>query len=111
MTETRYVRAINQALGDALEADARVVLLGEDIGAAGGPFSATRDLMSRFGPDRVIDMPISEAAIAGVAVGAAISGLRPVFEIMFMDFSTLSMDALVNQAAKAHFMFGGQVSV
>ena len=111
MTETRYVRAINQALGDALEADPRVILLGEDIGAAGGPFSATRDLMSRFGAERVIDMPISEAAIASVAVGAAISGLRPVFEIMFMDFSTLSMDALVNQAAKARFMFGGQVSV
>lgn len=111
MTETRYVRAINRALGDALEADPRVVLLGEDIGAAGGPFSATRDLHSRFGPDRVIDMPISESTIASAAVGAAMSGLRPVFEIMFMDFSTLSMDALVNQAAKARFMFGGQVSV
>jgi pyruvate dehydrogenase E1 component beta subunit len=111
VTETRYIRAINQALGDALEADPSVVLLGEDIGAAGGPFSATRDLIDRFGSDRVIDMPISEASIASVAVGAAMSGLRPVFEIMFMDFSTLSMDALVNQAAKAHFMFGGQVSV
>ena len=111
MTETRYVRAINQALGDALAADPSVILLGEDIGEAGGPFSATRDLLSRFGPDRVIDMPISESAIASAAVGAAMSGLRPVFEIMFMDFSTLSMDALVNQAAKARFMFGGQVSV
>jgi pyruvate/2-oxoglutarate/acetoin dehydrogenase E1 component len=111
MPETRYIRAINQALADAMAADPNVVLFGEDIGAAGGPFSATRDLLARFGPERVIDMPISEASIAGAAVGAAMCGLRPVFEIMFMDFTTLSMDALVNQAAKARFMFGGQVSI
>ncbi len=111
MTETRYIRAINQALSDAMAADPRVILLGEDIGAAGGAFSATRDLLGRFGPDRVIDMPISESTIASAAVGAAMSGLRPVFEIMFMDFTTLSMDALVNQAAKARFMFGGQTSI
>lgn len=111
MGETRYVRAINEALADAMAGCPDVILMGEDIAAAGGPFSATRSLLERFGPDRVVDMPISEAAIAGAAVGAAMSGLKPVFEIMFMDFVTLSMDALVNQAAKARFMFGGQTSI
>lgn len=104
-------RAVNKALADAMEADATVVLLGEDIAEAGGSFAATRGLLERFGPARVIGTPISEAAIAGAAVGAAMSGLRPVVEIMFMDFVTLTMDALVNQAAKARFMFGGQASV
>jgi len=104
-------RAVNKALGDAMEADASVVLMGEDIAAAGGSFGATRGLLDRFGPGRVIDTPISEAGFAGAAVGAAMSGLKPVFEIMFMDFATLTMDALVNQAAKARFMFGGQGSV
>lgn len=111
MAEIRYIRAINQAMSDAMAADSRVVVFGEDVAAAGGAFSATRDLLGRFGPARVIDMPISESTIASAAVGAAMSGLRPIFEIMFMDFSTLSMDALVNQAAKAHFMFGGQTSI
>lgn len=109
-TELRMVRALNQALADAMEADATVVLMGEDIGRAGGPFNVTRGLQERFG-DRVIDMPISEAAITGAALGAALSGLKPVVEIMFMDFVTLAMDQLVNQAAKAHFMFGGQANV
>ena len=108
-TEMRMVRAINQALSDAMTADPRVVVLGEDIGLAGGPFNVTRGLQERF-PDRVIDTPISEAAITGAALGAALSGLKPVVEIMFMDFVTLAMDQLVNQAAKAHFMFGGQAS-
>ncbi|MCP1337245.1 alpha-ketoacid dehydrogenase subunit beta [Futiania mangrovi] len=111
MAETRFVKAITQALADAMEADDRVVLLGEDIGAAGGPFSATRGLRDRFGAARVLDTPISEATIVGAAAGAAMSGLRPVVEIMFMDFVTLAMDAMVNQAAKARFMFGGQCSV
>jgi pyruvate/2-oxoglutarate/acetoin dehydrogenase E1 component len=110
MSELRIVRALNQALADALQADHRVVLLGEDIGRAGGPFNVTRGLQERF-PDRVLDTPISEAAITGAAVGAALSGLKPVVEIMFMDFITLAMDPLVNQAAKARFMFGGQISV
>lgn len=104
-------RAVNKALGDAMEADPTVILLGEDIAEAGGSFAATRGLLERFGPSRVIGTPISEAAIAGAAVGAAMSGLKPVVEIMFMDFVTLTMDALVNQAAKARFMFGGQGSV
>lgn len=105
------VRALNEALADAMAADPTVILLGEDVGEAGGSFSVSRGLRDRFGPDRVLDTPISEAAIAGAAVGAAVSGLRPVVEIMFMDFTTLVMDAMVNQAAKARFMFGGQLSV
>jgi len=111
MPVTSFGKAINSALADAMEADTTVVAMGEDIGSAGGPFGVTRGLQQRFGEARVIDMPISEAAIAGAAAGAALSGLKPVFEIMFMDFTTLVMDAVVNQAAKAHFMFGGQRSV
>ncbi len=109
--EMRYAQAVAQALRDSMQADERVVLLGEDIAAAGGSFKATRDLLKTFGPRRVIDTPISEASIVSASVGAALSGLRPVVEIMFMDFVTLAMDALVNQAAKARFMFGGQGSV
>ncbi|MCX8133125.1 MAG: alpha-ketoacid dehydrogenase subunit beta [Roseococcus sp.] len=111
MTELRTLQAITRALSDAMEADPSVILLGEDIGAAGGPFGATRGLHARFGPERVRDTPIAEAALVGAAVGAALTGLRPVAEIMFMDFITLAMDALVNQAAKARFMFGGQRGV
>jgi pyruvate/2-oxoglutarate/acetoin dehydrogenase E1 component len=111
MGQVRYVQAINQALGDALAADPSVIVLGEDVAGAGGSFKATRGLLERFGADRVRDTPISEAAIVGASVGAALSGLKPVVEIMFMDFVTLAMDAIVNQAAKAHFMFGGQNSV
>lgn len=111
MAEVRYAAALNRALADSMQADASVVLFGEDLAAPGGPFAVTRGLLAKFGPERVRDTPISEAAIAGAAVGAALSGLKPVVEIMFMDFMTLAMDALVNQAAKAHFMFGGQYSV
>src|SRR5690349_2389885 len=111
MAETRFVRAINAALADSLAADPAVIVLGEDVAAPGGPFGATKGLLDRFGRKRVRDTPISEAALVGAAVGAAMSGLRPVVEIMFMDFTTLAMDALVNQAAKARFMFGGQCSI
>lgn len=110
-TEMRYVQAVAQALRDSMEQDQSVVLLGEDIGAAGGSFKATRGLLDTYGPERVRDTPISEASIVSAAVGAALTGLKPVVEIMFMDFITLAMDALVNQAAKARFMFGGQGSV
>jgi pyruvate dehydrogenase E1 component beta subunit len=110
-TEMKYFVAVNQALRDAMVADPTVVLLGEDIAAAGGSFKATRGLLDEFGPARVRDTPISEATIAAMAVGAAMTGLKPVVEIMFMDFMTLTMDALVNQAAKARFMFGGRSSV
>lgn len=110
MAELRMVRALNQALADAMQADSEVIVLGEDIGVAGGPFNVTRGLLQQF-PGRVVDTPISEAAITGAALGAALSGLKPVVEIMFMDFITLAMDQLVNQAAKSHFMFGGQAPV
>jgi acetoin:2,6-dichlorophenolindophenol oxidoreductase subunit beta len=111
MSEVRFGQAINRALIDAMTQDSSVVLFGEDVADAGGPFGVTRGLLKKFGAERVRDTPISEATIVGAAVGAAMSGLRPVVEIMFMDFVTLAMDALVNQAAKARFMFGGQVSV
>ena len=90
--------------------DERVLVLGEDV-AEGGPWGATAGLAEEFGPERVRNTPISEAAIAGIAIGAAQSGLRPVVEIMFVDFVTLALDQLVNQAAKAHFMSGGQLTV
>jgi len=107
----RFGQAIGRALNDAMQADDKVILFGEDIGEAGGPFGVTRGLYKSFGAQRVRDFPISEAAMVGAAVGVALGGYKPVAEIMFMDFITLAMDALVNQAAKARFMFGGQVQV
>lgn len=111
MAEMRYTQAVNCALRDSMREDPSVVVLGEDVAAAGGSFKATRGLLEEFGAERVRDTPISEATIVAAAVGAAMSGLKPVVEIMFMDFITLAMDALVNQAAKARFMFGGRCSV
>ena len=107
MPELKYWQAINKALGDAMAADERVCLIGEDVGAPGGPFGATSGLQGRFGPLRVRDTPISEQAIVGAAVGAAMTGMRPVVEIMFMDFIGLVMDQLVNQAAKVAYVSGG----
>ena len=111
MTEVRFGQAINRALIDAMAQDSSVILFGEDVGRGGRPVRRHPRAPEKFGAERVRDTPISEAAIVGAAVGAAMTGLRPVVEIMFMDFVTLTMDALVNQAAKARFMFGGQVSV
>ena len=111
MAELRIAKALNLALADAMRADPTVIVLGEDVAAAGGPFGVTRGLLDTFGPRRVLDTPISEAGLVGAAVGAALCGLRPVAEIMFMDFVTLAMDQLVNQAAKARFMFGGRSGV
>jgi acetoin:2,6-dichlorophenolindophenol oxidoreductase subunit beta len=108
--ETTYVKAINAALAQAMRADERVIVLGEDV-AEGGPYLATEGLSEEFGGRRVLNTPISEGAVCGIAVGAAQAGLRPVVEIMFIDFITLALDQLVNQAAKAHFMSGGQLSV
>jgi pyruvate/2-oxoglutarate/acetoin dehydrogenase E1 component len=110
MSETTYLRQITAGLFDAMRADERVFVIGEDV-AEGGPYTATAGLAEEFGVERVIDTPISEAAICGVAIGAAQSGRRPVLEIMFIDFITLALDQLVNQAAKAHFMSGGQLTV
>jgi pyruvate dehydrogenase E1 component beta subunit len=108
MTQTT-LEAIRTTLADAMRADERVVVLGEDV-AEGGPWGATAGLADEFGAERVCNTPISEAAICGVAIGLAQSGMRPVVEIMFVDFVTLALDQLVNQAAKAHFMSGGQLS-
>jgi acetoin:2,6-dichlorophenolindophenol oxidoreductase subunit beta len=108
--ETTYLAAITSTLAESMRADERVLVLGEDV-AEGGPWGATAGLVEEFGPERVRNTPISEAAICGVAIGAAQSGLRPVVEIMFVDFLTLALDQLVNQAAKAHFMSGGQLHV
>lgn len=111
MSEMKYFQAANAALRDAMQADESVVVFGEDVAEAGGSFKVTRGLLEAFGPRRVRDTPISESTIVSMAVGAAMSGLKPVVEIMFMDFMTLGMDALVNQAAKARFMFGGRSHV
>jgi len=109
--ELSYAEAIREALGQAMEADPRVFLFGEDVGVYGGAFGVSGDLFHRFGQDRVLDTPISELGIAGAAVGAALTGMRPVLEIQFSDFITLAMEQIVNQAAKIRFMFGGKASV
>ena len=108
---TRYIDALTAGMAEALAEDDRVVLLGIDVGAGGGIFTATRGLFERFGPERVIDMPISEAGYVGAAVGAAMTGLRPIVEIMFMDFITVCLDPIVNQAAKLPYMTAGALSV
>ena len=109
--ELTYSQAIQEAMAIALESDPRVFLMGEDIGVYGGAFQVTGDLVEQFGSDRVIDMPISELGGAGLAVGAAMTGMRPIFEFQFSDFATLAMEQIVNQAAKMRFMLGGEVSV
>ncbi len=109
--ELSYAQALQEAMGQAMQADERVFLMGEDIGVYGGAFQVTGDLVDRFGTDRVIDTPIAELGAAGVAVGAALCGGRPVFEFQFSDFATLAMEQIVNQAAKIRYMLGGAVSV
>lgn len=111
MPELRYVRAITEALTEEMTRDDSVVILGEDVGAPGGTFGATRGLYQQFGKERVRDTPISETAIVGAAIGAAANGLRPVVEIMFMDFLGTCWDQVVNQMAKMHYMFGGQLKI
>src|SRR5919106_3995426 len=106
-----YAEAIREALAQAMETDERVFLFGEDVGVYGGAFGVSGDLVHRFGKERVIDTPISELGLAGAAVGAALTGMRPVLEIQFSDFITLAMEQIVNQAAKIRFMFGGKASV
>ncbi len=109
--ELSYAQAIQEAMAIAMEQDENVILMGEDIGVYGGAFQVTGDLVERFGTDRVMDTPISELGGAGVAVGAALTGLRPIFEFQFSDFATLAMEQIVNQAAKIRYMLGGAVSV
>jgi pyruvate dehydrogenase E1 component beta subunit len=109
--EITMSEAINEAIREEMGRDENVVLWGEDVGAAGGVFKVTKGILDRFGPERVFDTPISEAGIVGLAVGAAMTGLRPVVEVMFGDFLTLAMDQLVNQAAKIHYMSGGTFRV
>ncbi len=109
--EMSYSEAIRDAMDIALGSDERVVLMGEDIGVYGGAFQVTGDLVHKYGTERVIDTPISELGGAGVAVGAALTGLRPIFEFQFSDFAALALEQIANQAAKVRYMLGGAVSV
>ena len=111
MSELEFRVAIRDALAEELERDPSVLFFGEDVAVAGGVFKATPDLFERFGPDRVFDTPISELALAGAAYGAAVTGMRPVFEVMFGDFMALAMDSLVNQAAKFWYISNEQGTV
>ena len=106
-----YVEALNEALREEMRNDPLVFVLGEDVGHMGGLFSVTKGLLDEFGPQRVIDTPISEAAIAGAGVGSALVGARPVIELQFQDFMTIAMDQIVNHAAKLRYMSGGMVSI
>jgi pyruvate dehydrogenase E1 component beta subunit len=109
--ELSYAESVRETLADLMEADPAVFLMGEDIGVYGGAFGVTTGLLERFGRRRVRDTPISEIAIVGAGVGAALSGMRPIVELQFSDFVTCAMDQLVNQAAKIHFMLGGAARV
>lgn len=111
MVEITYRDALRQALNDAMLADDSVVVIGEEVGVYGGAYGVTKDLIKQFGPERLIDTPISEPAIIGTAVGAAMTGLRPVAELMYVDFLGMTMDQVGNQAAKIRYMFGGQIGV
>ncbi|MDA1326273.1 MAG: alpha-ketoacid dehydrogenase subunit beta [Proteobacteria bacterium] len=110
MAAQRYIDALNQAMAQEMEKDPAIIVLGEDV-AVGGPFGVTAGLVEKFGEKRVINTPISEDSIMGMAIGAAIAGKRPIIEIMFIDFLTLAMNQLVNHAAKLRYMSGGQLSV
>ena len=111
MPELTYADALREALREEMLRDPRVVLMGEEIGVFEGVYKVTRGLLKEFGPERVRDTPISEAAIAGAAVGAALGGLKPVAEIMYMDFLTICLDQIATNAAKMHFMSGGKLKV
>lgn len=111
MKKITYSQALNEALHEEMEHNSSVFVLGEDIGILGGLFQVTQGLLEKFGPKRVMDTPISEAAIAGAGVGAALVGARPVIEFQFSDFMTIAMDQIVNHAAKLRYMTGGQAKV
>ena len=109
--EITFGEAIREAIAEEMARDQNIFLIGEDVAAAGSVFKVLVGLLDEFGPERVIDSPISEAGIAGIGVGAAITGMRPIVDIMFGDFTTLVMDQLINQAAKTHYMSGGKLKV
>ncbi|MBX6764424.1 MAG: alpha-ketoacid dehydrogenase subunit beta [Rubrobacteraceae bacterium] len=109
--EISYREAVREAMVQVMRGDDNVFLIGEDVGVYGGAFGVSRGMIEEFGPDRVVDAPLSEAATAGMCVGAALLGMRPIFEIQFSDFITHCMDQLVNQAAKLRYMFGGEARV
>ncbi|MBU5208665.1 alpha-ketoacid dehydrogenase subunit beta [Bacillus safensis] len=111
MREISYLEAVQEAMSQEMRENQDVFILGEDIGVYGGAFGVTRGMIEEFGPERVRNTPISEAAIAGGAVGAALTGMRPILELQFSDFITIAMDQLVNQAAKTRYMFGGKGKV
>ncbi len=111
MKDIRYIFAIKEAMEEEMDRDENVFLIGEDVGLAGGSFGASKGLYEKFGPDRIVDTPISELGFTSLAAGAASCGLRPIVEIMFMDFVTCCMDSIVNQIAKMRYMFGNQYTV
>lgn len=111
MSEIYYSKAVNEALDEEMARDDKVVLMGEDIGPYGGAFGVTKGLFDKYGRERIWETPISENSFTGIAVGAAMMGVKPVVEIMFMDFIALALDQLLNSAGKLHYMYGGQVTV
>jgi pyruvate dehydrogenase E1 component beta subunit len=111
MPQKTYRDAVREALREEMLRDERVLILGEEVGVWGGTYAITRSMFTEFGSKRIIDTPIAEAAIVGTAVGAAMGGLRPVAELMTINFSLVAMDQIVNNAAKIHYMFGGQIRV
>jgi pyruvate dehydrogenase E1 component beta subunit len=111
MRELTYAEAIREAIRQEMTANQDVFILGEDIGVYGGAFGVTNGLVDEFGPERVLDTPISEVAITGLAIGSALTGMRPILEIQFSDFITIATDQIVNQAAKLRYMFGGKGKV
>ncbi|ATO51187.1 alpha-ketoacid dehydrogenase subunit beta [Brevibacillus laterosporus] len=111
MREITYLEAVREAMSQEMRVNPDVFLMGEDIGVYGGAFGVSRGMIEEFGPERIRNTPISEAAIAGAAVGAAMTGMRPIMELQFSDFVTIAMDQLVNQAAKNRYMFGGKGKV
>jgi len=110
MRQITYREAIREALREEMRHDGKVFVFGEDVADAGGVFKVTLGLLAEFGPERIFDTPLSESVLVGAAVGASLMGMRPVVEVMFADFTTIAMDAIVNHAAKVHYMSGGEVT-
>jgi len=111
MTETFFIKALQDSLIEEMQRDENVFLMGEDIGKYGGCFGVTRGLLEKFGEKRVLDIPMSETSMVGWAIGSCLLGLRPIVEVMFMDFITLCMDQIINQAAKMSYIYGGKVHI